>query len=62
MGPLLALNKTIVADGFSPDAIVSLSIISDKLNEIMIKLLLLLCKDLYGIYIYATPDLMLNRK
>jgi len=62
VGLLLALNKTIVADRFSPDAIVSLSIISDKLNKTIIKLQLLLCKDSYGIYIYATPDLMLNRK
>jgi hypothetical protein len=28
----------------------------------IIKLLLSLCKDSYGIYVYATPDLMLNRK
>jgi GTPase SAR1 family protein len=62
VGLLLALNKTIVADRFSPDAIVSLSIISDKLNKTIIKLLLSLCKDSYGIYIYASPDLMLNRK
>jgi GTPase SAR1 family protein len=62
VGPLLALNKTIVADRFSPDAIVSLSIISDKLNKTIIKLLLSLCKDSYGIYIYATPDLILKRK
>jgi len=62
VGLLLALNKTIVADRFSPDAIVSLSIISDKLNKTIIKLLLSLCKGSYGIYIYASPDLMLNRK
>jgi len=59
---LLALNKTIVTDRFSPDTIVTLSIISDKLNKTIIKLLLSLCKDSYGIYIYASPDLMLNRK
>jgi GTPase SAR1 family protein len=62
VGLLLSLNKAIVADRFSPDTIVSLSIISNKLNKIIIKLLLLLCKDSYGIYIYATPDLILNRK
>jgi thymidylate kinase len=62
VGLLLALNKTIVADRFSPDTIVSLSIISNKLNKTIMKLLLSLCKDSYGIYIYATPDLILNRK
>ena len=61
-GLLLALNKTIVSDRFSPDTIVSLSIINTKLSKMIIKLLLSLCKDSYGIYVYATPDLMLNRK
>jgi thymidylate kinase len=62
VGLPLALNKTIVADRFSPDTIVSLSIISNKLSKIIIKLLLSLCKGSYGIYVYTTPDLILNRK
>ncbi|MFZ8857740.1 MAG: hypothetical protein ACO2O1_05805 [Candidatus Caldarchaeales archaeon] len=62
VGLPLALNKAIVSDRFSPDTIVSLSIINTKPSKIIIKLLLSLCKNSYGIYVYATPDLMLNRK
>ena len=60
--PHLKRGKTIVADRFAPDSVVSLNIVSNNVNNVLERILLRLCKDSIAIYVYAQPWTLLMRK
>lgn len=60
--PRLKTRKIIIADRFVPDSIASLHSISDKVNNVLERILLHLCKNNIAIYMYAHPQILLQRK
>jgi thymidylate kinase len=58
----LKRGKTIVADRFAPDSVVSLHCVSNRVNNVLERILLRLCKDSIAVYVYAQPWTLLQRK
>jgi thymidylate kinase len=58
----LKTGKTIVADRFAPDSVVSLHSVSNRVNNVLERILLRLCKDSIAVYVYGQPWTLLQRK
>jgi len=52
----------IVADRFSPDTFVSISLVNSKINKTIKRILLSLCTGCVAVYIFSHPQILLYRK
>jgi thymidylate kinase len=60
--PRLKRGKIVVADRFAPDSIVSLHSVSNRVNDVLERILLRLCKNSIAVYMYAQHWTLLQRK
>jgi thymidylate kinase len=60
--PRLKIGETIVADRFAPDSVVSLHSVSNRVDNVLERILLRLCKDSIAVYMYAHHWTLLQRK
>jgi len=55
-------NVIVIADRFSPDSIVALSVITPRIPQILEKVLLMLCRNAIAIYVYGDIKTLILRK
>jgi thymidylate kinase len=60
--PRLKRGKIVVADRFAPDSVVSLRSVSNRVNNVLERILLRLCKNSIAVYTYAQHSTLLQRK
>ncbi|MCI4407798.1 MAG: hypothetical protein JHC26_01810 [Thermofilum sp.] len=60
--PRLTLKRVVIADRYTPDSIVSLTLVNGRLSDTALKVLLAQCRKAAVFYMYADAGTLLDRK